>query len=77
MKKLSQSDISAATGIHKATISKYLRGVIVPSVAVAKFVERRTGLPVEVFVSLDVQEAYLDQTYLDEEVMYIPKKRRK
>lgn len=77
MKKFNQIEIADATGIDKSMISKYLRGVVVPSLAVANFVAKRTSLPTSIFTSPDAQEVYLDEVYLSEAVLYIPKKRRK
>jgi len=77
MKKFSQSEIVDATNIDKSTISRYLRGYTVPSVAVAQYIKKRTGLPIEVFTSMDKQEVYLERVYLDEDIFYSPKRRVK
>lgn len=66
MKKLNQTDISDATGIHKTTISKYLRGEVRPSIVAAEKIVKSTGLPYEVFLCAEVQSIYLVKVYLQE-----------
>lgn len=74
LKKMSQVELAAQTGISRDAISKYERDEVIPSVEYAKRIADAFGVSLDYLVSDDEQEEVLDNSILKrvKEIQQLP-----
>lgn len=63
--KITQVEMAKKSGVDKASISRYLNGVQVPTLKTAKAIADSCDVPIDIFIDPKVQEKYLKKVYLE------------